>query len=176
MKKFTRIICAVLRMVMAMSLPMVAFADPYTTADKAMNSNGASVADHQDDQYIRFVSGDERIESNGDFTFYLNSNLTSGKFIADSNEVTINAYCEFYNRNTGSSSTSTSKNFIINLYKVGGSKVSGKFDEPVDGDTHSYTFTVEEGATYYFEITSKTKLNSVIYLKGAGNISPVTVL
>lgn len=175
MKKFTRIICTVLCMVMVMSLPMVTFADPYTV-DKAMNCNGGSISNRQDNQYIRFASGDERIESNGNFTFYINSNLTSGKFIADSNEVTITASCQFYNRNTGRYSTSIFKKFAINLYKVGGSKVPGKLEACVDGEPHSSPFTVEEGATYYFEITSQSKLDPVIYLDGEGDISPVTVL
>lgn len=122
------------------------------------------------------MPGNTRIDSNGDFTFYIHSNLTSGKFTAKDDNLTIKASAYIYNNNTGGTRTSTKVKFEISLYEYNkneGSSLVDSFTGAADKKNHSESFSVTAGHVYYMEIVVQGSIGGSEYLKGSGNISNI---
>lgn len=128
------------------------------------------------EEYIRFMPGNARIDSNGDFTFYIHSDLMSGKFTAKDDNLTIKASAYIYNNNTGGVRKSTKVTFTISLYEYNkdeGSSLVGSFTGAADKKNHSDSFSVTNGHVYYMEIVIQGSLGGSEYVKGSGNISNI---
>lgn len=130
---------------------------------------------NRSEEYFRFKDSSERMSSTGEFEFYCNSNLDSQHFIANSDQIAIEASAKIYNRNTGKTITSTKK-FTITVHKVGGEDLSTVLTAKLNGKTASVTVDVEEGEEYYLVIKSVSNLDAVLYMDGVGSVSPVTVV
>lgn len=125
-------------------------------------------------EYFRFKDSAERMSSTGEFEFYCNSNLTSDHFIANSDEITLEATARIYNRNTGKTTSSLFKKFTITVHEVGGSDLEPVLEESLNGSGEPVTINVKQGAEYYLIIKSSSKLSAYLYMDGEGSVSPVT--
>lgn len=165
MKYLIKILSVTLCLVIFFTIPLNAF---------AASSNAPNA-----EEYIRFIPNRERIATNGDFEFSINSDLTSGKFTANSNSITIKSTAKIRDINDGSVRTNSSVSYTVTLYKyVAGSPsvAVGSYYGSANGRRASGTFTVSANSTYYFEISVDTSLNAQKRLHGTGTVSPVTVL
>lgn len=142
----------------------------------SMNSYAFAAETETDhtEEYFRFKDSTERMSSTGEFEFYCNSYLTSDHFVANSDQITVEASAKIYNRNTGSTTTSFFKKFTITVHKVGGGDLSPVLTVRLNGKTASVTVDVEEGEEYYLIIESSSDLDAVLYMDGEGSVSPVT--
>lgn len=156
-RKFvSMILCAVL----FLSMPLTAYAA------------GADM--DYTEEYFRFKDSVDRMSKTGEFEFYCNSYKDSDNFIANSNQITVEASAKIYNRNSGETTTSSFKKFTITVHKVGGGDLTPVLTAKLNGKKQSVTVDVEEGEKYYLTIRSVSNLDAVLYMDGEGSVSPVT--
>lgn len=125
-------------------------------------------------EYITFTTGNERIKSDGSFTFGVSSEMMSGHFTADKTSIKISSKCKKFNVNTGSSVSTTAKKYTLTLYKMGTGKAVGSYTGYANNTSASKTFKVDEGAEYYFTITCSPELSFPERLSGSGKVTNVT--
>ena len=155
-----KLLSLMLAAIMLFSMSITAFAADNETNDA--------------EEYFRFKDSTARMSTTGEFEFYCNSYLTSEHFVANSDQITVEASAKIYNRNTGSTTTSFFKKFTITVHKVGGEDLSPVLTVRLNGKTASVTVDVEEGEEYYLIIESSSDLDAVLYMDGEGSVSPVT--
>lgn len=160
----------ILAITMAFMASAVAFAAEIECPDEGERT---STKFHDEEEYFRFKDSVERMSDTGEFEIYCNSYLDSDTFVANSNQITIEASCKLYNRNTGRHSTS-SKGFTITVHKIGGSDLSPVLTGKLNGKSVSTKVNVEKGEQYYLTISSSSTLDAVLYIDGEGSVSPVT--
>lgn len=156
--KLRRIITVILCFVMLLQVPVIAQA--------AENPSTG--------EYITFTTGNERIKSDGSFTFGVSSEMMSGHFTADKTSIKISSKCKKFNVNTGSSVSTTAKKYTLTLYKMGTGKAVGSYTGYANNTSASKTFKVDEGAEYYFTITCSPELSFPERLSGSGKVTNVT--
>lgn len=156
--KLRRIITVILCFVMLLQVPVIAQA--------AENPSTG--------EYITFTTGNERIKSDGSFTFGVSSEMMSGHFTADKTSIKISSKCKKFNVNTGSSVSTTAKKYTLTLYKMGTGKAVGSYTGYANDKNASKTFTVEKDAEYYFTITCSPELSFPERLSGSGKVTNVT--
>lgn len=133
-----------------------------------------------DKNYIKFVPGQARMNSDGSFIFDLHYRLQSDDFIANGTEITIQTACviQLYD-GTGREYTDASEQFIVTLYRAGFiSTAVGSYVGNADNIYGRRTFTnIKQGKKYYFVIEPVDPNFSLSpkYLKGYGRVSDVTV-
>lgn len=167
MKKMLSLILAIF---MIFSSSTVAFA---TELESDAFEDGSFAHSYDEEEYFRFKNPSERMTSTGEFEIYCNSYLDSDTFEANSNQITIEATCKLYNRNTRHH-TKSSREYTIAVHKVGGSDLSTVLTGKLNGETFSQTVNVEQGEQYYLIIRSSSSLDAVLYMDGEGSVSPVT--
>lgn len=149
-----------------------------------MNAFAAEVdtSEENPDAFFAFGASVERMDSNGDFTFSFNSELTSSKFTAKEDVITVTI--TVWLRDIDDTPTWTdpwfplkdvTKEMSVTLYEVGGGKV-GSYTVCANDKKNTLTFSdVEVGAKYYMIFESVTTLGARIRFDGKGNVSDVTV-
>jgi len=157
--KLRKIITVILCFVMLLQVPVM-----------------AQAAENPDTgEYITFTNtGNERIKSDGSFTFGVSSNMMSGHFTADKTTMKISSKCKKFNVNTGSSVSTTSYQYTLTLYKKGSGTAVGSYTGYANNKTASKSFTVEKGAEYYFAITCSPELSFPERLSGSGTVTNAT--
>lgn len=170
--KIKRILCLVLCLIMMQSLAVNAFA---TEVDSSEENPDA-------DAFFAFDAGMERMDSNGDFTFSFNSELSSDRFTAKEDEITVTI--TVWLRDIDDTPTWTdpwfplkdaNKTMSVTLYKVGEGEV-GSYTVSANDKKNTLTFTeIEVGAKYYMIFESVTTLGARMRFDGKGNVSDVTV-
>lgn len=123
---------------------------------------------------ITFTTGNERIKSDGSFTFGVSSEMMSGHFTADKTSIKISSKCKKFNVNTGSSVSTTAYQYTLTLYKKGTGKAVGSYTGYANNTSASKTFKVDEGAEYYFTIACSPELSFPERLSGSGKVTNVT--
>lgn len=162
MRIFRKIISSILCVVILASFPLV------TRASEIEN-------DHRDvSEYITFTTGNERINSDGTFTFNVRSDMRSGTFTANKNTITIYTKCRLFNVNTGSVTKSESSQYTLTLYDKDGNEV-GSYTGSANNKKMTQKFSVEKEQDYYFVITCNPKHTMPYSLNGTGKVSNVTV-
>lgn len=130
--------------------------------------------------YITFDSEDERMASNGKFTFEFCYNLKSDRFRANGTSIRIDTSAYIYNRDTKQTSTDSSKKFHLALYHDGifDTYVGGYYGY-ADGVYGGLTFNnLEAGDKYYFVLyPDDPNMSRGPYMfTGSGQVTGVTVL
>ena len=142
--------------------------------------SAAEIQSNEFESYIEFTNNNQRIASDGTFTFEFNYRLVSDKFTANSTTIRIDTCCIVSMWDgSGDEFTDSDEKFRVTLYHDGffdtavGSYV-GKADNIYGGKTFS---GIEKGDKYYFEITPINENLSMTprHLKGYGKVSNVTV-
>lgn len=156
--KLRRIITVILCFIMLLQVPIIAQATENPSTG----------------EYITFTTGNERIKSDGSFTFGVSSEMMSGHFTADKTSIKISSKCKKFNVNTGSSVSTTAYQYTLTLYKKGTGKAVGSYTGYANNKNASKSFTVEEGAEYYFTIACSPELTFPERLSGSGKVTNVT--
>ena len=102
----------------------------------------------ESDEYITFIPGKERIESDGTFTFNVRSDLRSGSFTANKDTITIYSKCRKYNVNTGNVESTKACEYTLTLYKKETSAEVGSYTGYANNKKASAEFSVEKGKEY----------------------------
>lgn len=169
MKKLLSLFLAI---IMTFSMSAVAFAAEIGSVEEEISLSAKSCGD---EEYFRFKPSTGRMSSTGEFEFYCNSYLLSDNFIAESNQITIEASAVMYNRNK-KEPLKRNKKYTITVHKVGGSDLTPVLTGKLNGESVSTTVNVKKGEEYYLIIESSETLDAIYYMDGAGSVSPVTVL
>ncbi|WP_370827896.1 hypothetical protein [Fournierella massiliensis] len=126
-------------------------------------------------QYFKFVPAIERIDSRGNFTFQVNSQLTSDSFKVKSNSTEITVRAGIKNE-AGVDLTQNHPNhvFTVVLYQKGfpfpKKMNTGTFY--ADNLSHSFeTIGLSTDKEYYLVITNSMNLSGGVYVQGNGSIS-----
>lgn len=172
MKLFKRILCVALCIIMMQSFTVGAFATEVTADEENPDA----------DAFFAFGTGTERMESNGDFTFSFNSELTSSRFTAKEDKITVTI--TVWLRDIDDTPTWTdpwfplkdaNKTMSVTLYKAGEGEVDS-YTVSANDKKNTLTFTgIEVGAKYYMVFESVTTLGARMRFDGKGNVSNVTV-
>lgn len=166
-----RLLALILAIVMTFSISVVAVAAEIEGVEV---DEELSVHAYDEEEYFRFKNSVGRMNSAGEFEFYCNSYMYSDNFVADSDQITIEAWAKIYNRNTGKTSTSSTREFTITVHKVGGSDLEPVLTAKLNGKTGSVTVDVEKDEEYYLIIRSSSTLDAILYMDGEGSVSPIT--
>lgn len=129
----------------------------------------------ESDEYITFIPGKERIESDGTFEFNVRSDLRSGSFTANEDTITIYSKCRKFNVNTGSVESTKACEYTLTLYEKETSAEVGSYTGYANNKNASEEFSVEKGKEYYFIITCDPTHTMPHSLRGTGKVSDVTV-
>ena len=156
--KLRKIITVILCFIMLLQVPIIAQATENPSTG----------------EYITFTTGNERIKSDGSFTFGVSTEMMSGHFTADSASMKISSKCKKFNVNTGSSVSTKSYEYTLTLYKMGSGTAVGSYTGYANNTSASKTFKVDEGAEYYFTITCSPELRFPERLSGSGKVTNVT--
>lgn len=134
---------------------------------------GASAAtlDRTED-YIEFITDDERLTNNGDFEFNIGQWVKTQVFTADSNKITI---CTAARIKDGTAShTDPSVKFTVSLYKAATGERVGAYQGNADYIYGGRTFDVVSGAKYYIKVEiAPGQLYGGERLNGYGRVSPI---
>lgn len=129
----------------------------------------------ESDEYITFVPGKERIESDGTFEFNVRSDLRSGSFTANEDTITIYSKCRKFNVNTGGVESTKACEYTLTLYEKETSDKVGSYTGYANNKKVTQEFSVEKGKEYYFIITCDPTHTMPYSLRGTGKVSDVTV-
>ena len=156
MKQMKKIISVALCMVLLLCLPL-----------------GASAAKFDDtDEYIRFVSGSERLTEKGHFEFNIRQWVKTDVFTADSTTLRIDTFAQI--KDGTATHTDASVKFTMTLYKAANDEVAGSYTGKADGIYGGKSFTVVKGAKYYIKISVESgSLYDSERLNGYGNVTPI---
>lgn len=140
------------------------------------NANEVQTFANEHKEYVTFISGNERMESDGDFAFNVRAELRSdSNFTAKKTSIKISTKCKKLNVNSGAN-VASSKNYTVTLYNAATNEVVDFYTGVADGTTYNKTFTVVKNQTYYFVITCDPALTMPYSLYGTGTVTNVTVL
>ncbi len=156
MKYLKRIISAVLCLSLILCLPL-----------------GASAATFDDtEDYIEFTSGNERMTSDGSFTFNISQWVNTTVFTADSSTIRIDTAAQI--KDGAATHTDSSVKFTVTLYKAATGEVVGSYQGNADYIYGGRSFSVVQGAKYYIKIAvASGQLYGTEKLNGYGAVSPV---
>ena len=134
----------------------------------------------QEKEYIIFHSPQERIDSDGSFSFYFHQVIQSDSVVATSNYLEIRVNAKLYNVATGTYTTNGSEFFTITLKKDGWlfDSTVGTLQARTNGSDFKADFTgIDSGSKYYFVLTPVNENLGMTsyYISGSGTISPVTL-
>lgn len=170
--KVKRFWCFVLCLIMMQNVVINAFAAEADTANENPDA----------DAFFAFGSSTERMDSNGDFTFSFNSELSSSPFTAKENTITVTI--TVWLRDIDDTPTWTdpwfplkdaNKQMSVTLYKAGTGEV-GSYTVCANDKKNTLTFSsIEVGSKYYMVFESITPLGARMRFDGKGNVSDVTV-
>lgn len=130
---------------------------------------------NESDEYITFISGKERIESDGTFEFNVRSDLRSGSFTANEDTITIYSKCRRFNVNTGGVESTKAYEYTLTLYEKDTSDEVGSYTGYANNKKVTEEFSVKKGKEYYFIITCDPTHSMPYSLRGSGKVSDVTV-
>lgn len=155
MKRMKKIISVALCMALLLCLPL-----------------GASAATFDGtDEYIRFISGNKRLNSEGYFEFYIKQWVNTDVFTANSTTLRIDTFAQI--KDGSATHTDSSVEFTMTLYKANG-EVAGSYIGKADGIYGGKSFTVVKGAKYYIKISVESgSLYGNERLDGYGNVTPI---
>lgn len=133
----------------------------------------ASAATFDDtEEYIRFVSGNERLTGSGDFTFNISQWVKTDVFTANSSTLRIDTCAQI--KDGTATHTDSSVKFTMTLYKASNNQVVGSYTGMADGIYGGKSFAVVKGAKYYIKISVESgSLYGTEKLNGYGNVSPI---
>ena len=138
----------------------------------ASDNNSSDTADNF--EHICFLEDDNRIYSNGYFEFTIRWGVTSDTFTANSSSITIQTCAWIYDSYDHSTYNDSSKRFQLTLYKANGTYI-GSYIGYANSVYGGLSFSVTNGASYYFKISTLDALPDNCYVDGYGYVSPVTV-
>lgn len=162
MKIFKKLIATVLCMTIVASFPLVTQATEVERDNRDMG------------EYVTFISGNERMESDGTFEFNYRAEEKSDPFTANKDTIKIYSKCRRFNVNTGHYSTSESHEYTLTLYDSEGNEI-GSYTGCANNKKTTQEFSVEKGKSYYFIITCNPNQTMPYSLNGTGKVSNVTV-
>lgn len=141
--------------------------------------------DHKCDDYFAFTpfgSGNERMDSNGNFELYFHYRLQSDTFIAEDTTVTLKTYIHLFKLGAEDGIYDIydiPKEYSVTVYKVGLiSTPVGSYVGYSDGEEGRIILSnMDKGKKYFFVImpTDPNFSQSRYYMKGTGNVSPISL-
>lgn len=118
---------------------------------------------------------EERMDSDGSFTFLFRHSLTSEKFTANSSSVRIDTGAQVYDLATDSYYNDSNVLFTVTLYKSNGVRV-GRYLASADNAYGGISYPTTKGQKYYLYFSSQTDFAGTgKYISGWGRVTPVTV-
>lgn len=130
--------------------------------------------------YITFANPNSRMDENGNFVFDVGTSVTSDKFIADSNKLTVVTQAMVENQSIMGNGPYIDEDvsFRVTLYKKGliGGTMVGYYDGYADNIRGGVQFSVKEGKTYYFTIDVLTYIPVQYSIVGSGQVYPITLV
>lgn len=124
-------------------------------------------------EYITFMTGNERIASDGTFEFNVRAELQSEFFTANRNTIKIYSKCKRLNVNTGRTESSESYSYTLTLYERGVGVVDS-YTGYANNEKTTKKFSVERGNEYYFIITCNPTHTMPYSLYGSGKVTNIT--
>lgn len=164
MRKFRRLMCFIMATVMVLGTSMTVFA-----ADIEEHYDGVAIEcdyelpENTDDssEYFSFINLNQRMDSNGYFTFSYSWAMSSDYFKPASSSIRV------YMSATSSTSNQT---YYINLYKSGSDSSLGSVKLTANGNSQYYDFTGLDTNSYYYLSFSKPLLSNAT-ITGSGHIN-----
>lgn len=175
---FKRVICFALSIVMMCGMALTTFAAETDAVEENPDA----------DAFFAFVTGPERMDDDGDFTFSFNSILTSESRFTPNNQ-NLDVWVQVWLRDIDETPTWTdpwfppkdeTKTISISLYKVGevgeAATLVGSFSACANDKKTTHTFSnLDTTSEYFLEFEKETSLGARMRYDGKGNVSDVTV-
>ena len=141
-----------------------------------------------DNAFFEFVTGPERMDSNGDFRFSFHSYLISSSRFKPQNQ-SIEVWVAVWLRDIDKTPqwsdpwfppTNESKSISVSLYEAGGrgspATLIDSFEASANDEKITHTFTgLDVTKEYYLTFDSLSSLAERVNFDGKGNVSDVTV-